>query len=45
VGDVITKPEVSPLITAARAKGCAAHTGMDMFNQVRELMIEFLLGT
>lgn len=43
VGCVITAPAVSPLIAAARAIGCATVTGADMFAQVRELMVEFLL--
>ena len=45
VGCVITAPAVPPMIAAARAKGCPTMTGADMFAQVRELMLEFLLGT
>ena len=38
VGDVTTKPEVTPFIEAARAKGAATVTGRDMYEgQVREL--------
>jgi shikimate dehydrogenase len=38
VGDVTTKPEVTPFVAAARAKGAAAVTGRDMYEgQVREL--------
>ena len=44
VGCVITVPAVTPLIAAARAKGCATMTGADMFGRVRDLMIDFLLG-
>jgi shikimate dehydrogenase len=43
VGCVITVPAVPPLIAAARAKGCKTTTGADMFVQVRELMVAFLL--
>jgi shikimate 5-dehydrogenase len=38
VGDVTTKPEVTPFVAAARAKGAATVTGRDMYEgQVREL--------
>ena len=38
VGDVTTKPEVTPFIDAARSKGVATVTGRDMYEgQVREL--------
>ena len=43
VGCVITAPVITPLIAAARAKGCQTVTGADMFAQVRELMVNFLL--
>ena len=42
VCDVITEPEVTPLLAAARRLGCGTSTGVDMFRQVRELMVEFL---
>lgn len=45
IGCVITAPAVPPLIAAARAKGCNTSTGADMFVQVRELMVQFLLET
>jgi len=44
VGDVITVPLVTPLIAAARAKGCRTSLGTEMFGRVRELMVAFLLG-
>ena len=44
VGCVITAPAITPLIAAARAKGCATLTGADMFARVRDLMVDFLLG-
>jgi shikimate dehydrogenase len=43
VACVITAPAVTPLIAAARAKGCNTVTGTQMFGQVRDLMLEFLL--
>jgi len=43
VGCVITAPAITPLITAARAAGCNTLTGADMFAQVRDLMVNFLL--
>ena len=45
VGCVITQPAVTPLIAAARAKGCQTMTGAHMFGRVRDLMVDFLLGT
>ncbi|MEX8518351.1 MAG: shikimate dehydrogenase [Leptothrix sp. (in: b-proteobacteria)] len=45
VGCVITAPAISPLVAAARARGCATMTGADMFARVRDLMVDFLLGT
>jgi len=44
VGCVITAPAISPLIAAARAKGCGTATGADMFARVRDLMVDFLVG-
>jgi shikimate dehydrogenase len=43
IGCVITAPAITPVIAAARAKGCNTSTGADMFVQVRELMLQFLL--
>ncbi|WP_416138916.1 shikimate dehydrogenase family protein [Halomonas sp. HK25] len=43
VGDVITAPEVTDWISAARNKGCQTVLGVDMFAAVKELMVEFLL--
>lgn len=45
VGCVITVPVISPLVAAARAAGCGTATGADMFARVRDLMVDFLLGT
>ena len=44
VGDVVTKPEITPLIAAARAAGCPTSTGTAMFGKVRDLMVEFFLA-
>jgi shikimate dehydrogenase len=44
VGDVVTKPEVPPLIERARRIGCRTQTGTGMFFKVRDLMVEFLLA-
>lgn len=43
VGCVITAPAVTPLIAAARARGCGTVTGSQMFAKVRDLMVDFLL--
>ena len=44
VGDVITVPEVTKLLGAARAIGCATSTGVDMFVAGRDLIVDFVLG-
>ena len=44
IGCVITAPAITPLITAARAQGCATLTGAQMFGQVSDLMVDFLLA-
>ena len=41
VGDVITVPEVTPLLQAARARGCLSQTGVGMFLSVLARMVEF----
>jgi len=41
VGDVITIPEVTPLLQAARARGCPTQTGVGMFLNVLGRMAEF----
>ncbi|MCP3382398.1 shikimate dehydrogenase [Bradyrhizobium sp. CCGUVB4N] len=43
-GCVITKPEISPFIAAARALGCVTATGTDMYRQHQGIMVDFLLG-
>ena len=44
VSDVVTMPEVTPLLAAARARGCGTRTGIGMFEAVRDRMVEFLLA-
>jgi shikimate dehydrogenase len=44
-GCVITKPEISPVIAAARKIGCITGTGTDMYQQHQSIMVDFLLGT
>lgn len=44
VGDVITVPETTPLLIAARAKGCRTSTGLDMIREAVEIQVDFLLG-
>jgi shikimate dehydrogenase len=44
VGDVVTKPEIPPLIAAARAAGARTSTGTEMFEQVAGLMVDFMLA-
>ena len=43
VGDVITVPEVTKLLAAARAIGCPTSTGVDMFTAGRDLIVAFVL--
>lgn len=42
IGEVITQPAVSPLVARAREIGCSAITGIDMFVEVRDLMVDYL---
>lgn len=44
VGDVITVPEITPLLAAARVKGCISATGVAMFTVGRDLIVDFLLA-
>lgn len=43
VGDVITAPAVTPLIVAARTRGCSTQIGAGMFRADQDLMLAFLL--
>ncbi|MBB2164792.1 shikimate dehydrogenase [Gluconacetobacter sp. 1b LMG 1731] len=44
VGDVVTQPALTPLIAAARQKGCSTATGTQMYEVVQRLMLEFFLS-
>jgi shikimate dehydrogenase len=44
VADVITIPAMTPLLDAAKAKGCRTQTGVEMFNAQVDFICEFLLG-
>jgi shikimate dehydrogenase len=44
-GCVITRPEISPFIAAARKLGCVTATGTDMYKQHQGIMVGFLLAT
>ena len=44
VADVITIPAMTPLLEAAKAKGCRTQTGVEMFNAQVDFISEFLLG-
>jgi shikimate dehydrogenase len=44
VGDVVTKPEITALIAAARALDLPTSNGIAMFEKVRDLMVAFLLA-
>ncbi|WP_277185829.1 shikimate dehydrogenase [Caballeronia sp. BR00000012568055] len=43
VGDVVTKPPLTPFIEAARARGCPTVTGTQMFGRVCDAIVEYLL--
>ncbi|MEA2929400.1 MAG: shikimate dehydrogenase [Hyphomicrobiales bacterium] len=44
VADIITMPAVTPLLTAAQAKGCRTQTGVQMFDAQVDYNPEFLMG-
>jgi shikimate dehydrogenase len=41
VGDVVTSPEMTPLLRAAKARGCGIQTGVGMFEAGTRLMFDF----
>ncbi|KHK59361.1 shikimate dehydrogenase [Burkholderia sp. A9] len=45
VGDVVTKPPLTPFIEAARARGCRTVTGTQMFARVCDRMVAFLIDS
>jgi shikimate dehydrogenase len=44
VADVITQPTVTPALAAAQALGCATVTGVDMFECVRDRLVDFYVN-
>lgn len=44
VADAVTKPEITPLIEAARATGCATMPGSGMFDAQSGLLVSLLLS-
>jgi shikimate dehydrogenase len=44
VADAVTRPEVTPLLEAARAIGCATVTGVEMYEAELGRMVEFWLA-
>lgn len=44
VAEAVTKPEVTPLLVAARAAGCGTMTGAGMFGAQAELLVDMLLA-
>jgi shikimate dehydrogenase len=44
VGDVVTVPEMTPLLVAAQQKGCRIQTGVGMFGGNLGLMADFFAG-
>jgi shikimate dehydrogenase len=44
VADAVTRPEVTPLLDAARAIGCATVTGVEMYEAELGRMVEFWLA-
>lgn len=44
VGCVITVPAVSPIVAAARERGCRTSTGTQMYQALQEAMVDFLLA-
>jgi shikimate dehydrogenase len=45
VGDVVTVPEMTPLLVAAQQNGCRIQTGVAMFGGNLGLMADFFAGT
>ena len=44
VADIITMPLVTPLLAAARAKGCRTQNGVQMFEAQVDFITEYLMG-
>jgi len=44
VADIITMPVITPLLEAAKARGCAIQNGVQMFEAQVDFITEFLMG-
>jgi shikimate dehydrogenase len=44
VGDVITRPVMTPLLLAAQAKGCRTQSGIDMFDASVQSTVDFFFS-
>ena len=44
VGDVITRPAITPLLATAQRIGCTTQNGIEMFDATVELTIDFFVG-
>jgi shikimate dehydrogenase len=43
VSDVVTKPEITPLLAHARACGCRISTGVAMYQAQADMLAQFLM--
>jgi shikimate dehydrogenase len=43
VSDVVTKPEITPLLAHAKACGCRISTGVDMYQAQADMLAQFLM--
>jgi shikimate dehydrogenase len=43
VADVITKPEITPLLAHARACGCRISTGVQMYQAQAAMIADYLI--
>lgn len=44
VADVVTRPEITPLLAKARAYGCRTATGVQMYEEQADMITNFLLA-
>lgn len=44
VGDVVTEPTLTPLIQFAKKRGCSVHTGIQMWKEQQDVIVNFLLN-
>jgi len=44
VADIITMPMITPLLEAAKAKGCGIQNGVQIFDAQVDFITEFLMG-